>query len=98
MKTFNLTEQLSKRREQVIAKYNELTNEQFFDGCTLRTFMVEIMQMCQINHIASEKTLDAKLAFFIGNIYCSHKKIQGTDKVTNALRNKYQCTAFMALV
>ena len=98
MKTFNLTEELTKRRESVIAEYNSLTAEKFFDGCSLRTFMVEVMQMCQINRIGSAKTLDAKLPFFMGKVYVKHSKVQAEDKQTAALKAKYQGTAFMAMV
>ena len=98
MKKFNLTEELTKRRESVIAKYNSLTAEKFYDGCSLRTVMVEVLQMCQMNRIASAKTLDAKLPFFMSNVYVQHSRIQAEDKLTAALKAKYQGTAFMAMV
>lgn len=97
-KQFNLTEALKERREIVIAKYNTLTEERFFDGITLRNFMIEVMNMCQINRIASEKTLDRQLPYFMGDIYFNHSKVTGTDTVTANLKNQYQGTAFMAMV
>lgn len=98
MKTFNLTSELSERREIVIAKYNNLTENKFFDGCTLRNFMLEVMRMCQMNHIGSTKTLDSKLPFILGQIATNHSRIQGDDRLTNELKAKYQGTAFMAMV
>lgn len=97
-KQFNLTETLKERREIVIAKYNSLTEEKFFDGITLRNFMVEVMNMCIINRIASEKTLDCQLPNFMGEIYFNHSKVTAFDAVTTNLKRQYQGTAFMALV
>ena len=96
--TFNLQQALSARREIVIAKYNNLTGERFFDGCTLRQFMIEVMNLCTINRIRSEKRLDSMLATFIDNVYHDHSRIQSRDVVTDALRKKYAGTAFMAMV
>lgn len=98
MKTFNLTEELSQRREIVINKYNSLTENNFFDGCTLRSFMLEVMQMCKNNRISSVKTLEAKLPLFCGFVASNHSRILGGDKVTADLKAKYQGTAFMAMV
>lgn len=97
-KQFNLTESLKERRENVIAKYNSLTEERFFDGITLRNFMIEVMNMCQINRIASEKTLDRQLPYFMGEIYFNHSKVTAFDAVTANLKKQYQGTAFMAMV
>ena len=98
MKTFNLTSELSNRRETVIAKYNSLKENKFFDGCTLKTLMLEVMQMCKINRCASVKTLDAKLPFFLGQIISDHTRISGADNVTDGLKAQYQGTAFMSMV
>lgn len=97
-KQFNLTEALKERRENVIANYNSLTKDRFFDGITLRNFMVEVMNMCKINRIASEKTLDRMLPIIMGEIYFNHSKVTAFDAVTANLKNQYQGTAFMALV
>ena len=97
-KQFNLTEALKERRESVIAKYNSLTQNKFFDGITLRNFMIEVMNTCMVNRIASEKTLDRMLPMIMGEIAFNHSKVSGCDIVTENLRNKYNGTAYMAMV
>lgn len=72
---FDLKQALSDRRESVIAKYNALADEKYFDGCTLRNFMLEILNMCVMNNIRSDKRLDNLLPDIMGNIYFNHSKI-----------------------
>ena len=71
----------------VIAKHCELTKEKYFDGCTLRQFMVEIMNACTMNNIRSDKRLGNMLPYLMGDIYFNHSKI--TDAwIDNELRNR----------
>ena len=97
-KQFEIREALKNNREMVIAKHNQLTAERFFDGCTLKQFMVEVLNMCVMNNIRSEKTLVKNLPFYMGQIYFNHSKVSGTDTVTANLKKQYQGTAFMAMV
>lgn len=75
MKTrFNLQAYLHENREQVINKFNELTKERFYDGCTLKTFMVEVMNMMAIN-VRGQKSADNFLPHAIGYVYVNHSKV-----------------------
>ena len=70
MKTeFEVTNWLSANREVVIAKYEALTKENFFQGQSLKMFMVEILQAMQRNNVKSEKTAASKLPFLMGQVY-----------------------------
>ena len=98
MKRLDLIEGLKANRQVVIDKYNELTQHENFDGITLKAFMNEVITICRMNGIASEKTLEKKLPFFLGNIFVQHSRIYAYDAVTEDLKRKYQGTAFMAMV
>lgn len=95
---FELKTWLSDNREIVISKYNDLTKEANFSGITLKEFMVDVMRMMVNNRIGSAKTAEAKLPFFMGNIYVENCKVYAQDVVTDRLRNQYNGTAFMAMV
>ena len=96
--TFNLTEELHARRDLVIEQYNELTKGQFFDGITLRNYMLEVIKACQVNRIRTAKSLDKQLPIFLYYISYEHNRIASVDNVTEALKRKYAGTAFMAMV
>lgn len=64
---FELTAWLSQNRESIIAKYEALTKENFFQGQSLKMFMTEILQDMHRNNVKSEKTAASKLPFFNGS-------------------------------
>jgi len=68
MKTFTLTTWLTENREIVIAKYEALKSEQFFNGITLKEFMVKILKAMQMNNVKSEKRAASMLPFLMSNI------------------------------
>ena len=96
--TFEIQNWLSENREVVISKYNDLTNEKFFNGITLKNFMVEVLSAMVRNNVKSEKRAASMLPFLMGDIYFNNSKVVAEDKITNALKAKYAGTAFMALV
>jgi len=98
MKKFNLIEALSARREQVIKQYNDLREEKFFDGISLRDFMYEVIGGCQCNKIASEKRLDNSLISIVGIVYMRHCNINLVDSRQARLEKKYKGTQFEALI
>lgn len=73
---FEIKNFLANNREIVIAKYNELANDNFFDGITLKNFMIEVMNLFIINRVKSEKTATLKLDFILGEIICKHNTIE----------------------
>jgi len=96
--TFELTTWLSENREQVISKYNNLTTEKFFNGISLKDFMVQVLKSMQMQNIKSANRAASMLPFLIGNVYFNNSKVTGSDKKTEALKAKYDGTSFMAMV
>lgn len=66
---FEVTNWLSANRESIIAKYEALTKEKFFQGQSLKMFMIEVLQAMQRNNVKSEKTAASKLPFLMGQVY-----------------------------
>lgn len=98
MKTFELRTWMTENRETVISKYNDLTKEEFFNGITLKDFMLIIYKAMSINNPKSDKRAASLLPTIIGNVYFNNSKIDSVDAKTNALRAKYEGTVYMALV
>ena len=86
--TFELNNWMSENREIVISKYNEMTNEKFFNGCTLKQFMCEVLHLMRMNNVRSEKTAASKLPYLMGNVYFQNttvhvKDSQNLDKIND---------------
>jgi len=96
--TFELTTWLSENREQVISKYNKLTSEEFFNGISLKNFMVQVLQSMQMQNIKSAKRAASMLPFLMSNVYFNNSTVTGSDKKTEALKSKYEGTSYMAMV
>lgn len=94
---FNMKDYLSIRREEVIAKYNKLTGEQFFNGINLKDFMLQVMHMMEMN-AKSEKAADNKFNFILGQVYVNNSSLSFRSTKDDALRNQYKGTAYMAMV
>ena len=92
MAAFNLKNWLGENRELVISKYNDLTYERFYDGVALKVFMLEVVNL--MSHFKCANMLPT----MIGNVYFEHSRVFAEDKVTDALREKHEGTAYMALV
>jgi len=60
---------LSQNRDSIIAKYNELTKENFFQGQSLKDFMTAILNAMLNNNVKSEKRAASLLPFVIGQVY-----------------------------
>ena len=98
MTTFNINNWLGENRETVIAKYNDLINEKFFSGISLKSFMIEVLNMMIANNIKSEKRAASILPFVLGNVCMNNSKVIANDSATEQLKEKYSGTATMALV
>lgn len=95
---FEIKSFLSENRETVISKYNDLTRERFFNGITLSQFMVQVMNLMVINNPKSEKRASSLLLSFVGQVIVDNSKIEVVNDLDKKLSEKYQGTAFMALV
>lgn len=95
MKAFEVKTWLSENREVVIAKYNELSLEKFFNGISLKDFMCEVLK--RMESCKSEKRAVKMFPFVIGEIYFNNSKIEnnGLDDKFSA---QYKGTAYMAMV
>jgi hypothetical protein len=94
---FEIRTFLGENRETIISSYERLKNETHFNGCTLKSFMMDVMQCFTNNRIASEKTAIAKLPFLLDVVYFENcVKIQ--DSRQSKLEAKYEGTAYMAIV
>lgn len=74
-KKFDMREYLHTRRDEVIAKYTQLTQDPFFDGITLKAFMLEFMYRMQLN-CKSEKRAISEFPWILSSTFCDHKRIE----------------------
>jgi len=99
MKTAFTTQNfLANNREYVIAKYNEISVNEFFNGISLKEFMMQVLTIMNNNNPKSEKRAASLLADVVSLVMVKNTKIEAQDKVTERLTNKYNGTAYMALV
>lgn len=98
MKRFELKTWLSENREQVLNSFKSLTEERFYNGITQRNFMITVMNRMSQNNPRSAKKASSLLPTILGEVVFNNSKVEGEDKVTNALRNKYEGTSYMAMV
>lgn len=94
---FNMKDYLSSRREEVIAKYNKLTGEQFFSGISLKDFMLQFMSTMEMN-AKSENMANKSFDSVLSRIYMENSTISFRSTKDDALRNQYKGTAYMAMV
>jgi len=78
---FNIKEALTAIRENIIAKYNELTSDKFFDGVSLKQFMIEILNIANRNsdRMRSQNSFDKMIMNLVANVMMNHKRIGGND-------------------
>lgn len=99
MKTqFELKSWMTENRETVINNYSQLATEPFFNGITLKEFMIEVMRIMTINNPKSDKRAASLLPYIISNVYASNCEVQVVNDLDEKLAAKYQGTAYMALV
>ena len=88
---------LKENREMVIAKYNKLTEERFFDGITLKDFMTEVMNTMKRNYITKKNAMST-LQDVMGFIFCDHSRvmvINDRDAARKACRPNDQWMAIL---
>jgi len=95
---FEIKTWLSENREIVIAKHTKLTSETFYNGITLKDFMLQVMAVLVRNNVKSEKTASKILTIALGEVYVNNSKVVANDFKTDALKAKYEGTAYMAMV
>jgi len=98
MKTFELKTWMSENREVVIENYNKLTTENFYNGISLKNFMLQVLNLMIINNVKSEKRAISMLPYLMGNVYVNNSKVELVNNRDAKLSEKYKGTAYMALV
>lgn len=73
-KQFELVKFLSENREMVIAEYNKLQNEKFFNGISMKQFGLDIFKAMSNNNPRSEARAESLLPNVIGMVYASNSK------------------------
>jgi len=95
---FELKKWLSENREIIIVKHTKLTTERFYNGITLKDFMLNVMNVLIRNNVKSEKTATKLLTIALGEVFVNNSKVFANDFKTDALKAKYSGTAYMAMV
>ena len=98
MKTFEIKTWLGENRDVIIAKYNNLTSNKFYNGITLKNFMIEILNAMVRNNVKSEKRAAKLLPQFLDDTFYKNSSISTPNSIDDKIRNKYTGTSYMALV
>ena len=96
--TFNLKEFLTANKESVLINYEKLTKQEFFNGISLKDFMMQLMNLMQINNPKSEKRAASLLPDLTSMVIVSNSKIQCVNSLDDKMRAKYNGTSYMAMV
>jgi hypothetical protein len=95
---FELKAWLTENKETVIAKYNQLSTEKFFDGVTVRDFMIEVMQGMTNNNCKSANKASSVLPFVMGDIYFNHSTVEAFDTMTARLKSQAPNQQWAAII
>ena len=98
MKTFELKSWMTENRDVVLESYKKLTEEKFFNGISLKDFMVQVFNLMVVNNIKSEKRAASMLPFLMGDVYAKNSRVEVVNDLDAKLAEKYRGTAYMALV
>lgn len=96
--TFELRNWMTQNREMVIASYKQLTNEKFFNGISLKDFMVQVYNRMVENNPKSDKRASSLIGGILESVSHNNSKIGTPNSMDAKLSAKYSGTAFMALV
>lgn len=98
MKTFNLKSFLTENKEQVLYVYADYSTHATFNGTSLKSYMVDVMNNMMLNNPRSEakaKNLFSQIIYTCAYKITEIQVINDRDAKTSA---KYKDTAYMALV
>lgn len=74
--TFNLKDFLTANKETVLINYEKLKKEQFFNGISLKDFMILVMNMMANNNPKSDKRAAYLLPTILGTIVFNNSTIK----------------------
>jgi len=75
---FQLKDYLAANREVVIAKFQDLQKEKFYNGISLKNFMIEVFQQMANNNPKSDKKATSLLPFVVSAVSNRNCKIGET--------------------
>ncbi len=96
--TFDLRTWMTQNREIVLFSYEQLTKEKFFNGVSLRDFMVQVYNRMLENNTKSDKRALSLIGGILESVSHQNSKIGTPNSIDAKLSAKYAGTAFMALV
>ena len=96
--TFTLQNFLSENRNTIIAKHSQISAHKFYNGISLRDFMLQLMGYMQENNPRSDKRAASLLASMLEHTANKNTSIGGSDFRTETLKAKYEGTAYMSMV
>ncbi len=74
--TFELRNWLTANKETILAEYEKLKKERFFNGISLKEFMILVMNMMANNKPKSEKRCASLLPTILGTISFNNSTIK----------------------
>lgn len=77
-KGFELKEWMSDNREQVIEQFEKLSKEKFYNGVTIKQFMIEVLKGMERNNPKSEKRASFFLPMVMGNVHMNNTQVGTT--------------------
>lgn len=96
--TFDLRNWMTQNREIVIVSYEQLTKEKFFNGISLKDFMVQVYNRMVENNPKSDKKASSLIGSILESVSHKNSKIGTPNSIDTKISAKYAGTAFMALV
>ena len=95
---FNLKDFLTANKETVLINYEKLTKQEFYNGITLKDFMLQVLNVMQNNNPKSEKRASSLLPMLISMTLVSNSRMECVNNLDDKMRAKYNGTAYMAMV
>ena len=86
--SFDLKQYLTSRRDIVIEAYGNLRKEKYFNGISLRDFMLQVMNKMGVSTNDLE-TADKALPNIVGLVYVENSQVSGKDVAIDRMIKKY---------
>ena len=95
---FNLKNFLADNREVVIAKFEELTKRENYNGISLKEFMLAVMRNMELNNPKSIKRAEGLINGALNHAFYNNSDVPVLIDRDANLKAKYEGTSYMALV
>ena len=95
---FELKKYMSENRNTVIEIFGKLQDEKFYNGISLKEFMMQVLNLMNINNPKSVKKADSLLTSMCFRVLNSNSEIEVINDLDKKMEQKYQGTAYMSMV